>query len=264
MIVTPVYRSKLTDIEHTLLTRTAAATDHPRVFVVPDGLDTGEIRERYPRDRIEITDPEHLVSVHRYNYWLSSSNFYSMWRDFEWILISQLDAVLISDPWSKLPCGDPPWDALGAPWDPPMRVVTVGNRILVRSPAGHDRGPAWVGWAGRRLRVGNGGLSLRRQSAFKTASASLETYAPRTTREHINEDVLWAAFGPRFGARSADVRQARSVFWESIKPATLAPESIPDVAGFHGVDRWPVAARECALERPSQPDRSAPHSGAPR
>lgn len=256
VIVTPVYRSRLTEIEHALLARTGEATKHPRVFVAPEGLDVGEIRERYPRDRIETTNPQHLLSVRHYNLWLTSQDFYRMWPDFEWILVSQLDAVLICDPWVNVPDGDPSWDFLGAPWNPPMRAVTFGNRILVRSPSGHDRGPRWVGAVGRRMYVGNGGLSIRRQAAFEPAAAILEAKTSRATRQHTNEDVLWAAFGPRFDVRIADFQLASTVFWESVEPVNLTPQSIPDVTGYHGVDRWSGVARGHVIGELDDPTRN--------
>lgn len=253
VIVTPVYRSKLTEIEHSLLTRTGTASEHPRVFVIPDGLDIGEIRERHPQAHVKAISAENLTSVRHYNFWLTSPDFYSMWPDFEWILISQLDAVLVSDPWEVLADGDPSWDVLGAPWNPPVRVVTTGNRILVRSPSGQDRGPGWVGVVGRQLQVGNGGLSLRRRAAFQAAATALESKTSRATRQHTNEDVLWAAFGPRHGVASAEPKLAAEIFWETIDPGNLRPEQVPLATGYHGVDRWPAATREHVLHRANRP-----------
>jgi len=260
VIVTPVYRSKLTEIEHALLSRTGAASEHPRVFVIPEGLDAGEIRERYPHVHVKATSAENLTSVRHYNLWLTSPDFYSMWPDFEWILISQLDAVLVCDPWEVLPDEDPSWDVLGAPWNPPVRVVTIGHRILVRSPSGQDRGPGWVGVVGRQLHVGNGGLSLRRRAAFQAAATALESKTPRATRQHTNEDVLWAAFGPQHGVAIAASSLAGGVFWETVDPGNVTPEKVPVAAGYHGIDRWPAATREHVLHQmnhaPSDPVRN--------
>lgn len=243
MIVTPVYRPDLSDIETELATITGRVTDLPRVFVVPLGMDAGFLKERFPESALVSTDPSNMASVHAYNQWLTSRSFYELWSDFRWSLICQLDAVLVADPWTIIGADEPDWDYLGAPWSPAMRVVTRGSRILVRSPSGADRGPTWVGLVGRRLTVGNGGLSLRCRDAFSSAAHQLEAMIPVETRQRTHEDVLWSAFGPQHGIRIAHHIEAAKVFWETIDPSALTSAAIPPVAGYHGVDKWPEATR---------------------
>lgn len=243
MIVTPVYRPILSDIETELAFITGLVTDFPRVFVVPWGMDVGFLRERFPESDVASTDPSNLASVHAYNQWLTSRSFYDLCPDSRWILVCQLDAVLVADPWTVIGSGDPQWDYLGAPWSPPMRVVTKGSQILVRSPSGANRGPLWVGALGRKLTVGNGGLSLRRRDAFSFAAGQIEAKIPVGTRQRTHEDVLWSAFGPQHGIRLAYQDEAAKVFWETMDPSTLTSTAIPPVAGYHGVDKWLDATR---------------------
>lgn len=243
MIVTPVYRPHLSDIETELARITGLVTDFPRVFVVPLGMDVGFLKKLFPESVVVSTDPSNLASVHAYNQWLTSQSFYDLWPDFRWILVCQLDAVLVADPWSIIGSGEAGWDYLGAPWSPAMRVVTKGSQILVRSPSGADRGPMWVGLLGRKLTVGNGGLSLRRRDAFSSAAHQLEATIPVEIRQRTHEDVLWSAFGPRHGIRLAHHNEAAKVFWETIDPSALTSAAIPPVSGYHGVDKWPNATR---------------------
>lgn len=244
MIITPIYRSDLSETEIELVTLSGRTTPHPQIFVAPSGMDTAPLRERFPRIDVVFTDADNLASTRSYNHWLTSQAFYDMWPDFEWILIAQFDALVRSNPWADLTSSKVHWDYLGAPWSPAMRVVTVGNRILVRSPSGANRGPAWVGLVGRRLHVGNGGLSLRRRESFSQGAGLLESKISRETRHHTNEDVLWAAFGPKVGIRVAPRDQAERIFWETISPEALDGSLIPQVSGYHGIDRWPAVIRE--------------------
>jgi hypothetical protein len=251
-------------MEIEILEVSGQATAHRRVFVVPEGLETRAMRERFPDSTFASIDPAHLTGVRSYNLWLTSSDFYRMWRDYDWILVSQLDALLRSDPWEVLGSPSPPWDYLGAPWDPPMRVVTRGSRILVRSPSGDDRGPAWAGIMGRKLHVGNGGLSLRRQAAFEEAATKLERDLSDATREHIHEDVVWAAFGPRYGVTSAPEDTAACAFWETTEPQTLGIDGVPRVPGYHGVDRWSDQVQRQVLAEAGSSRSSANGRGGPQ
>ena len=247
-IITPIYRSALTSVEQDLVHVTGEVSAHSRFFVIPEGMDQAPLREKFPKSEIVSTDPRNLASIHNYNHWMTSSHFYGLWSDFHWLLISQLDALLMEDPWQLMGPSDVDWDYLGAPWSPPLRVVTQGARILVRSPSGSDRGPAWVGLLGRRLRVGNGGLSLRRQETFFQAARRLESSISPQTRQRTHEDVLWAAFGPRWGVRFASVDQAAQVFWESTDHENIDPDEIPRTAGYHAVDKWPARARTHVIQ----------------
>lgn len=191
-----------------------------------------------------LTDPRHLSSVRNYSEWLTTPEFYDLWSDYDWLIICQTDAVLVDDPWSRI-LAEPNWDYVGAPWNPPIKVATLGSRILVRSPSGHTRGPAWVGMVGRSIHVGNGGLSMRRVSSFRTAARTMTAALPEQTRHHIHEDVLWASFGPRFGVRIASRSVAHCLFHEIDGSRNLnrtAP--LPSVAGFHRVRSWPLEEHE--------------------
>lgn len=121
--------------------------------------------------------PTTTKRVAAYNRLLLSAAFYAAFRDYDYVLIYQLDCLVFSsdlDRWC-----DRGWDYAGAPWF-----------------LGYQAGPDGGLW-----RAGNGGLSLRRVEAFSSllgrpdVRAFLESYQGQ-------EDVFWSiiakTFEPRF------------------------------------------------------------------
>ncbi len=246
VVVIPVYRTELPPGEVSLVRCTLATSRNP-VFVAPSDLPLGFYADMFPGVETVTTEAGHFSSVRHYSEWLTTPDFYDLWSEYSWLLVCQTDAVLVADPWTRLE-GDPNWDYVGAPWDPPLKVVTLGNRVLVRSPSGHARGPAWVGLIGRSLPVGNGGLSMRRVSAFRDAAQAMSGYLARETRHHIHEDVLWATYGPRFGVRIAAPHVAQTLFHERVPSRDPGEGHLPDVVGFHGVTSLPLGLSEWDAE----------------
>jgi hypothetical protein len=239
VVAIPIYRRELTQGEAALVRSTISVSRKP-VFVAPSDLPLGFYQEHFPDIETVLTDPRHLSSIRHYSEWLTTPAFYDLWSDYSWLIVCQTDAVLTADPWTRIE-GEPDWDYVGAPWNPPIKVVTFGNRILVRSPAGQHRGPAWVGIVGRTLQVGNGGLSMRRIEVFRRAARDMTAGLTQETRHHIHEDVLWAAYGPRFGARIAAPAVARDLFYEVVRSRDqLQGDPLPDVVGLHGLTSWPL------------------------
>ena len=162
MIVTPIWRPRLSEIEAGFLRvtdRTNPAT--PRAFLAPRGMDVSWYAQRFPAWDVRPIDHRHLSSVEAYSAWMASPRPYQLFADANAIVVCQTDAVLIR-PMTEFVVG--PYDFLGAPWWPPVRVLRIGKRISVHSQTGG--GPLHTSVFGRRLSVGNGGLSIRRTSAF--------------------------------------------------------------------------------------------------
>lgn len=249
VVLTPIYRPQLDDVERSLVTLSLNATAYAHVFLAPKGLDTYFYRRGFPEVEIRYVEPWFLSGVRPYNYWLTSAGFYEPWKHWKWILLCQTDAVLLRDPFARIPRESVTWDYLGAPWEPPIKVLTLGPRILVRSGTGAHRGPAWVGVVGSRIEVGNGGLSLRRVDAFARSAQEIEGFLSRSVREHTHEDVIWATYGTRKGVTVASPEVAASTFLELSEEQRRANlQQLPDVAGFHGVTHWPPSMRALMLD----------------
>lgn len=200
-------------------------------FVGPEGLDLRAYRSRWPSVAFEGFHADRFASIAAYNEWMLTPELYRRFSWSEFILVHQTDAVLIR----PLPA-DAEWafDYLGAPWDPPQMVGwNVRRRRLVRS------GPSLLK---RRLEVGNGGLSLRRTAAF------VEGLRLPRFRKLPNEDVAISYFHRRLGVRLAPSAVASRFFMETGSSRWKSGDPIPDVHGFHALDKWNPALEDAILD----------------
>jgi hypothetical protein len=137
-VVVPAYRPELSHdellslrhLEHYL-------PDAVKVLAMPEGLDLARPGYRPVRFR-----PAYFASLAGYNRLMLSREFYARFEEYEFVLIHQLDALVLSADLGRfLSAGV---DYLGAPF---VDLDAAGTPVL----------------AG----VGNGGLSLRRVGAFR-------------------------------------------------------------------------------------------------
>ncbi len=233
--VVPVYRSTLTVLEAQRLR--VSAQNVPRgtlYFVGPASLSGGVLSTAYPHVPYIPFGDNHFLSVAAYNRWMLSPDLYQRFKDFDFLLILQTDAVL-----SKALPEDEPWDFdfLGAPWLPPwtMHWDPLRHQLSRNKPRGATT---------RILHVGNGGLSLRR-----TSMSSKLKKLPRFSK-YPNEDIAISFFSRRLGIRIAPVDVAEKYFMES-GASTWVPQSpIPDVYGFHALDKFNPALEALILSSP--------------
>lgn len=141
-VVIPIYRLPLRPEEEiSLFQLEKHLGDYPRVIFGPSSLGSANL-SKYGSS-VSIWPDHHFSSVEAYSRLLMNEEFYQEFTAWSHILIYQLDCLVFRDElmeWSKKP-----WDYYGAPWFKNFR--------------GENRdGGLWA--------VGNGGLSLRRISAF--------------------------------------------------------------------------------------------------
>ena len=170
-IVTPVYRLPLEEDEKLCLGSIAKhlhSYDH--VFVVPMRL-LNEVQRVAQGKQVIAFDNESFESISGYNNLLLSADFYEKFQEYEYILIAQLDSLVLSDQLGMW-C-EKGWDYIGAPW---MRNY------------GYQETSEF-------LAVGNGGFSLR------NVSSSLEVLSSRVQREFWNlptkDKKLWGRKSPK-------------------------------------------------------------------
>lgn len=219
--VIPVHRTSLTELEAQRVGITIRNAGSDRTsFIAPTGIDLGWYSSHWPGIRVERSPDEHFASVDAYSRWLLGTDLYRRFEDSDFILVCQTDAVLLR----PLPVHETwEFDYLGAVWarpwtvgwDPFRRRLTEGRLTLRR----------------RTLRVGNGGLSLRRTSAFADMPML------REFREPLNEDVTISYCHQRLGLRIAEPEAARRFFIETEAKSWREGDPVPDVLGYHGLDR---------------------------
>jgi len=237
VIVTPIWRPRLDEVE----TAFARVTDQSnaqwaRVFVAPRGLDVDWYQREFPDREIRVVDDRHLADVQSYSAWMTSPEPYEMFSDFTVMAICQTDAVLVR---RLHPRDLADIDYLGAPWNPPVKALRFGRRFALHSPTGG--GPIVARVFGRRLAVGNGGLSMRRTESFTRVSALLQGIVPEHFARRIHEDVYFAALGPASGLRISDAKRAGTLFCESEARSLTETGTY---AGFHALEMWnPKLAR---------------------
>lgn len=147
-------------------------------------------------------------------------DLYRTFDQFEFVLICQTDALLVrplphDDAWA--------FDYVGAPWRPRYRLRWARRqRRLKRSR---------FGWSSNTVAVGNGGLSLRRTSVFSKCLDFPEF------DKVPNEDIAISYFHARIGVTLASEQTAERLFMETGAADWHEGQPIPDVYGFHGLER---------------------------
>lgn len=195
-IVIPLYRATLKpEEEQALENNLHVLSKWPVAFIKPEGLDISNITRKYPQAEIIEVSDEWLGTkngIAGYNAMMMSADFYRLFSDCEFILICHTDAWIFRDEldqWIEKPV-----DHVAAPWIAwplysyfPFKQIMAIRRFLtpkaerVRSDTyGH---------------IGNGGLSLRRVTAFINACEQHHAAAERSIQAKkslYNEDVFFA------------------------------------------------------------------------
>lgn len=169
VVVTPIYRSDLSsDDRRALISFREKLSGYSRVAICPKGLDRGPVWE-VDRDIVfEEFDRRCFASWQSYNAFCKRMELYLRFKEYDYILLAQLDAFVFRDELSM-------WcsrglDYIGTAW--PMNRSWVWHAI--------------VSYGG-----GGGGFSLRRVSAFIETCDTWGWFLRRTGR--LNEDVVFAS-----------------------------------------------------------------------
>ena len=222
---------------------------HPRYVLAAEGAEVD-----FPGFGVKRFAARFFGSARAHTNLLLTPHFYEAFRDYRFILIYHLDALVFSD--DLLAWCERDWDYIGAPWMP----SAYGT---------------WLRHWDRASRVGNGGFSLRKVDSFirvlrsRRPHMSLEEYwrhycagKPRSVqllnywrrwakllrryndvnwvrhRSPINEDLFWAHEAVRFDPdfRIAPFEEALRFAWET------EPEECARLSGLalpFGCHAWP-------------------------
>lgn len=166
VIVVPFYREEMTMAERVSLNQLYRVLGrYPIVFVIPERL-----RESiFLQDKNVETFPDTCLSSRReYSKMLLNPQFYQRFRQYEYMLIYQLDAFVFKD--RLLDFCSLSYDYIGAP----MR-------------------PLWL--ESVRIKVGNGGFSLRKISSCIKVTSIREQIYVNTNRRKLFEEAEDKFFG---------------------------------------------------------------------
>ena len=144
IVLVPVYRNSLEWFEKkSLLRGRKVLSKWKLVFISPMGCNISQEILQYG-DGVERFPDHFFCGRDGYNSLMLSECFYKRFLDYKYVLIYQLDAFVFSDRLHEFCMMD--YDYIGAPWSAPMGVRSFRQKRY-------------------RIRVGNGGFSLRKTKA---------------------------------------------------------------------------------------------------
>ena len=170
-VVIPIYKEKLNELEKISLAQVRKVLGrYPIIFVAPDGKNFSYIE---PNEILVQFSPQYFQSVKTYSHLLMSPLFYAAFKNFEYILIYQLDAFVFYDALKEF-CRLG-YDYIGAP----LPYHTWQGSRYPKTP-----------------RVGNGGFSLRNVKAcHKLLSEAVHWANFENIRKNYPEDAFFAMCG---------------------------------------------------------------------
>ena len=172
VIVIPMYKNDLEWYEKLALKRVVTVlAEYPIVVCCPNNFNFKPIEEYYGIKRTEKFANLYFKSIDSYNKLVMSCEFYERFIDYQYMLIYQLDAFVFSDKLEYF-CSLG-YDYIGAPWIQPVGICRFKNKVY-------------------HLKVGNGGLSLRR---VKACIEVLKDNSDILNEWHENEDLFFAYCG---------------------------------------------------------------------
>lgn len=247
-VIVPVYRTELSPSEQASLARCLAVLGtHPVILAVPEGLDLSALLARYPGLVCQAFPAAYFTSVKAYNRLMLADEFYARFAAYEYMLVYQLDAFVFED--RLLSWCDRGYDYVGAPWIPHGRVpgrwqlakAAIRRRYFrltnrqYRNGSGDHHGQ-------QHYAAGNGGFSLRRIAALRTALRLLPGRAEpyrQGIREPWAEDVFYSVEANRYRplVRIPGFREALEFSWETYPDvaARWCRSALP--FGCHGWDK---------------------------
>ena len=170
-VVIPTHKTELNELEKISLAQCRKVLErYPLIFALPEGKDFQFLKS----DDSVIRFPAQCFSdIKAYNNLMVSPFFYEAFKDFDYILIYELDAFVFRD---ELECFcSLGYDYIGAPWAAYLSWF-------------------WRSWKATS-RVGNSGFCLRRVKAhynLLTEHADLIN-----SLKHLNNDVIYSRCGKR-------------------------------------------------------------------
>jgi len=201
-VVIPVYKEEMREWERASLENTMKVLSaYPVVFLKPRELVITELTDAYPQAEIMNVTSEWLGmrrGIAGYNEMMMSECFYALFSDVEYILVCHLDAWVFRDELKEW-C-DKEYDLIAAPWPLRPRYANFPLKQFLR----------WKHWlfpsksmvrSQMYGRIGNGGLCLRRVSAFREACVVYRDEIERFNRQTgplYNEDIFWAMVPENF------------------------------------------------------------------
>lgn len=182
IVLVPIYKKELDYYELYSINHSINKLKNRNiVFIGPKGLDYRFYAHSFPKIPIVEFEKDFFLSIEDYNRLLLNSFFYTFFNEYEFILILQTDAIILTDNldyWSSNV-----FDYIGAPFYKPYELI-----VNLGSFEGNYSKLA-------RVHVGNGGLSLRRVRKCISLLKEFEIAVNIFSGNGSSEDLFFSVFG---------------------------------------------------------------------
>lgn len=241
-VVVPLFNETVNKFEKISLEQLfRILSDYDIFFVTHKDLNLNkyfEIINRKDIKNIVYFEKVYYHSTITYSHLLLSSKFYRKFRDYNFILIYQLDAFVFKDELSEW-CAQE-YDYVGAPWfnteiqsefHKSLEISRNPFRKILKKSINFNRK--------NKIDVGNGGFSLRKIESFYRISKWLPFIEPNILNYDLNEDIVWSILVPKYFKKFKipELKQALkfSIETEPDKAFKLLKNELP--FGCHGWDK---------------------------
>ncbi len=253
VVVIPVYKNDLKASEAIALERCKRILCHyPIVFIAPEGLQASYMEGL----ETQYFEAHYFTGIAGYNELLMSTKFYGRFYDYEFMLICQLDALVLKDELAYW-CAKG-YDYIGATWlDKDRNVfrrVSRGIRtwLYMKALRGKQNadGNMKMGYATHH-QVGNGGFSLRRISAMQRIVEAYPAWIGRILEAKIPEDVFFSVLVNLYHKQLAIAPYSEGIAFAfemyPQKAYRLNGNRLP--FGCHDFDDWETDFWQAVLEK---------------
>lgn len=215
-IVIPVYQDSLNEFEKISLKQTVKMLEEFDIyFCEPNKINTDIIREEYKNIKVEKFDDSFFKGILGYNKLMLSDVFYNRFKEYDYMLLCQLDAYIFKNNLKKW-C-DKDYDYIGSPWLAGKNNFIKKAKTKLKPKHKKKREEIF-------FKVGNGGLSLRKIATFN-----------KIIKEHP------IAITEQLKIPKEDYRLMEDVFWSIEAPKLTTNYKIPNYkkAVHFAIDRRP-------------------------
>lgn len=219
-IIAPMYKKDLTPDEEISLQHLRHFLGHyDKYFISPKGL---HIDVEHRDFKIKRFSKKYFLSKETYSRLLVSKKFYETFRNYEYILIHQLDCLVFSDQlleWCKKGYG-----YIGAPWY---------RECIMREE----------GWVPKGDAVGNGAFSLRKVESFIKVLNIYNSPLNVAKRKILAYSYLISYYLSRIPVKVVDLVKGKQYASEMLKNAYIKKQSIgrqenEDLFWSHKARKW--------------------------
>ena len=193
-------------------------------FVLPQGINKEFYKKKFPNIKISCFDDDNFINQDSYNQFLLKPEIYSKFSKFKFLVICQTDAVLTRNI-SEINLFN--YDYIGAPWSPSIKFnifdiygLGILNKIFK--------------FKKKKLFVGNGGLSIRRNSKFLYVSKNLKLI--RFIK--CGEDVFYSYMAKKLKIKISGYNFSNSIFRENTSRKMSLYKINKKIFGYHALEKW--------------------------